>query len=897
MELKPQNLINRANAAGKSVKDFAEKTASNVESQIRSSSNIITNAVNSSVGALASDIEGAISFINSATSANTFTTDILSADYSGGPIKNLLGQFASYNYIFTFGPLTNAELANPDTTYRKNGPSIVVLRSGGTGANKVNTLYENNFGITTEYFIDNVEIGMMISANPSTKQTNATNISFEVVEPMSMGLFLQTLQVAAMKAGHSNYQQAPFLLTVEFVGWDDRGNSISLPQTRRMFPLKLSNTTFNVTEQGSVYSVTALPYQEIAFADEVQGIKTDLDLEGSTLLEMLQTGPNSLATQMNSREVELEQSKSKSTGDQYVILFPKTRSSQEETFAEGENNDGATTESSAPGDASGIRDLTDKQKKELFEAFTGIQTGELPADFDQEVNKVLGLVVRRSAVGESIREFAEDEENCNDIGKSQIAKSFLDSGKAPFGKPAFVEDKENPGTFKRGNITISNEAKKIQFSKGTKIQDIIEELVLISDYGRKFVTETPDENGFKTWFKIEAQVYNVTDSDNEKKTGTSPKVYVYRVVPYKVHASKISGPSDVPPGYKKLKQQILKEYNYIYTGKNDDILSFDIDINSAFYTAITADFGQSHADAVTSNQDAAAAQPETPVHKASDGRTDVASQSGSSTTAQAIGSDSGNKGGGAQTHPETQVARAFNEAIVNSNTDLVSAEFEIWGDPYYIADSGMGNYNASEIAGKLNVNSDGVMDYQNGEVDIVINFRTPVDIGGDGNLLFPSLGSKPVGAFSGIYMVTTVTNKFSGGKFTQELVTLRRRNQETDTGGAEPLENSVAVVEGGAEALLAPVVEQAVGAFTTEGFDPAAGSIGGQGGIASQGSTLANVASDINSAVSKAKGAAAAAQQQLNNTTKGKIPAGVTDAAKKAVDTASGIFGNDPGGA
>jgi len=212
---------------------------------------------------------------------------------------------------------------------------------------------------------------------------------------------------------------------------------------------------------------------------------------------------------------------------------------------------------------------------------------------------------------------------------------------------------------------------------------------------------------------------------------------------------------------------------------------------------------------------------------------------------------------------------------------------EIWGDPYYIADSGMGNYNASEAPGIINMDENGAMDYQSSEVDIVINFRTPLDYQDNGMMFFPELGTKPVGAFSGLYQVTEVRNKFSQGKFTQELKTIRRRNQETDTGGAEPLADSVGLTEKGAAGLIAPLPVQSVGAFIPPGFDALAGSVGGLNDIFSQGSTLANAVDDITGAAQGFAGDLSKLQSAVNDITKGVIPNAISDAAKSIANSAS----------
>ena len=74
---------------------------------------------------------------------------------------------------------------------------------------------------------------------------------------------------------------------------------------------------------------------------------------------------------------------------------------------------------------------------------------------------------------------------------------------------------------------------------------------------------------------------------------------------------------------------------------------------------------------------------------------------------------------------------------------------------------------------------DGTIEYQRSEVDVIVNFRTPIDYKDDGNVLFPE-DTIPVDSFSGLYRVTTLTNSFNNGQFTQRLKLLRRPNQPQD---------------------------------------------------------------------------------------------------------------------
>jgi len=78
------------------------------------------------------------------------------------------------------------------------------------------------------------------------------------------------------------------------------------------------------------------------------------------------------------------------------------------------------------------------------------------------------------------------------------------------------------------------------------------------------------------------------------------------------------------------------------------------------------------------------------------------------------------------------------------------------------------------------------MDYQSSEVDILVNFRTPLDYNQDGTMEFPGNGTKPVGAFSGVYQVIFCMTTLSGGVFNQQLKLIRRRNQEGRDTNSEP---------------------------------------------------------------------------------------------------------------
>ena len=183
-----------------------------------------------------------------------------------------------------------------------------------------------------------------------------------------------------------------------------------------------------------------------------------------------------------------------------------------------------------------------------------------------------------------------------------------------------------------------------------------------------------------------------------------------------------------------------------------------------------------------------------------------------------------NGGNAAGDDSETGTARYFNDMMINSGNDLIQVDLKIHGDPYFISDVGVGNFLGLPSSPLLPVTIDGSMNPMDGEVYVILNFRTPIDYDDtSGGMIFPRRGTEPVGQFSGLYKVLTVQNNFSGGKFTQVLSLLRRKKQEdANIAGVSGDENK-AVVSGPEGNVDKNVVPPASNSDNTEAPPPASG--------------------------------------------------------------------------
>ncbi len=658
------------------------------------------------------------------------------------PLPNPLSAYPTYNYVLSIGVLTDNDLNFPDSTYLSGKTVPLICKSANADPfNRVQTPYGK-----FDFFIDDLEINSVIG-HEKGNNTNATGLSFKITEPLSMGMFMIALQTAAYQAGHKNYRDAPFLLTIQFRGNSSKGTFDLIPNTTRYMPFKFTMLDMRVTQNGAVYSCQGMPYNQAALASKNAKLKSDVSVKGVTVQEMLQTGEKSLQAVINQKLRDVAKANNIKVPDEVIIIFPADTSSSATAPASGskEEKKGATTAPAAKSEPGG---------SSLFQK----------------------LGVSKSKINSTL---VQPDGQCNALGKAEMKFDLGTKGDAPVGKDNKVYDAEKKVNV-RANNPVNPKESDFRFRQDTDIPNAINQVLLNS----KFVNDTLDKSkidkdGMKGWWRIDTQVYNISSEDNYAVTGTKPKLIVYRVVPYDVHSSRVQAVNSTPPGIENLKRQAVKQYDYIYTGKNTEVLNFNIEFNASFMATFAADNFKSSQDVKTSAQTGATNEKDVelkPVengNKPSDKAGVTPTQAGFFKTLM----KTDKLGGGGVEDAGTRAARLFHDAITNGK-DMMELSMDIMGDPYYIAQSGQGNYTAKPSQYR-NLNADGTVNWQNGEVDIIVNFRTPIDLDQNTGLYKFSGGkSAPVVQFSGLYKVNTLVSKFSNGIFKQTLSGFRRPQQE-----------------------------------------------------------------------------------------------------------------------
>ena len=228
------------------------------------------------------------------------------------PDPNVLHKFASYNTLFTLSAMSQREINNP-SLFLKGAPHDIIAQSGGIGsiANQNNRppgererftedtkkiirksaeLRDSLNRATTEFlknndiYFRNVEMTSVPGLNEKRRLTSVTHIKMELVEPSGITL-IEKIKAAAANNGYLDHLDAPYMLTVEFKGFDENGNAVQVNNDfiKRVIPIKLILMDIDVNQGGSYYNIQAIPYNEFGFTNNFMYPRTSGSLRSTNL--------------------------------------------------------------------------------------------------------------------------------------------------------------------------------------------------------------------------------------------------------------------------------------------------------------------------------------------------------------------------------------------------------------------------------------------------------------------------------------------------------------------------------------------------------------------------------------------------------------------------------------
>lgn len=629
---------------------------------------------------------------------------ISTGELPGLRLKNPLSSLSSYTYQITLymitpdaykafiesgrtkiDAITNAvDAQSAQAVEASKSGAYIIVQSGGSN-NKDGTR-----AFDTDFYIDDLKIKTKINAKSTQTSSNDADISFNIYEPYGFSLISKLTKASNLLRSASkvkNYSKMGnatrqfFILGLRFQGYDENGKVISASDT-------FHQDNFNVTgDSGGVFERFFDIYIN-SFKFKIDGKITTYNITAKPIAPGIALG-----------------------------------------VKRGRVDKGAKIQASTVDEA--IKNLLQTLTTEQQEISKGIKDPDsIPTEY-----KLIYLGDAEETIGKA----------------SIISIADMDKSKWPMGEFIKNVDGVNEGAAVRA--VPNSTQRSITFANSLSIMQAIQAIITQSSYMENalntiIVSDTePDPSPagedekknnkprkFK-WYNLGAEV-KVKGFDNVIKDFSYEITYIiqpyetpYIKSPYINASGKYYGPH--------------KRYDYWYTGKNTEILSYEQVLNNAFFNATL------NPNANPANHGGGYDEPSSVgkfVNEDKTGKLDVGKQAQNSVLTSLF-----------------------------SPGDYALSKITINGDPDYLMTESPSSINAiyRQFYGKgFTINPNG------GQVFIEIDFKEGLDYNNDEgildineSILFWNYPKQVRNIVKGVsYMVREVDHSFSRGKFTQELL-------------------------------------------------------------------------------------------------------------------------------
>ena len=672
--------------------------------------------------------------------ADKSKTDAVDVDSKVQVEDNVLFKYATYTYGLTLFMLSVEEYEklqkDVDVSKPKSwSPKYALISSAGR-YNTTGVTPSRQAEFLDNFYFENFKMTTVIGSNSQTRGTNAIEISFTIVEPYGMTLLDRLINASkSPEIGSKNYLAQPYLLELDFFGADDLGDiNTPIDGLTKRFPVQLIEFKIKASTKGAEYAVKAVPFSHGALRDSAVTTPINLEVEASTVGNFFDgKDGNDIAGQDNSKNEarDVEQSRRDALTD-----------------TSGTDYENSIVRRAVNQAGKAQKDMTTPYKaknynKALNEWFALLKDNKDAAEED----KVEFVFSGFEAVGV-------------DIKASSINPPETPNRHAPLNG---MSGKDSP----RDNLAPLNvgDGRTFGIHAGSRIIDIINQVMQSSDYiSRQLV----DDDGKRKVFADEKWVdfYKIIPQIKELRYDTKRKRYATTTAYHIVYHRYFNAKHPLLPYANPT--AAVKEYNYMYTGKNRDILDFTIDFDVAYFTATVGLPGNAKAG---NNNEANDNKESVEFVQVLDD-TDTSNEPNAMPYEVTTGDS--RDGSKVATKKQAIVANAMSSIYSNSRGDMINVKLKIVGDPAFIkqddlyTNPGMKGYNSKAVHANGSIATD------HSEIFCIIRFKTPTDVkesDGLSNVLDNEQYSNS--RFSGFYKILTVDSEFSRGQFVQTINCVR----------------------------------------------------------------------------------------------------------------------------
>lgn len=612
------------------------------------------------------------------------------------------------------------------------------------GAGRHGEDFKRNDYFKEDFYWDGLKIRTVVGKTFQNKNSNLVNLSFVIIEPLGFTL-LNRMVAMCKEKGIRDWSRAPYMLQIAFYTSDPPKPGL-IPNTTKYLPISIVSMKTKITSRGTEYSIEAVPFNQNALTEVMAQAPTSFSIKGEKVIDFLGVGttkPFSLTGQEDAPEIQPAQPGKNFQGAGFVDAVNKF-----------------------------YNDQVALGKMEYAHEYRVIMDKDIGESFAYQNNKNTQPVVNitRDNKKSSIQ---------SAVGKEFTALSF-----------------------------IGNEFK---IPSKTRIDDVIEDLIMNSEYYRTQVVPyqvqvkdlKDDKDKVKPVSSNSFKGFKIIPIVKIKNFDTKINSYIYEI---EYHVKKWLLHNSHPAS--ELAGQIpgvVKDYQYIYTGKNNDIIEFTLDFNMLYFNESTIIINTNYTAGADNKERGLAVENMVDTNATKVIKSDESTNPSSFTQVvpvRYVQGDVDNPGGDGKT---AAAADAHKARQMDSRGDMIKVRLRIVGDPTFIKQDNIFNNVGIYQTDPVTNNS---LSMDGHELYVHLTFLSPTDYNEQTGLADPTKGPYSYVPFSGKYSIVDIENEFRQGKFEQTLNLVRLPIQE-----AEAL--ALQKAPDGQETNILPDVKSRVGASFT----------------------------------------------------------------------------------
>ena len=694
---------------------------------------------------------------------------------------NPLHAYPSYTYGITLHAMSTADFNKLQKNPKNTKFTATLISSASRYRDQRSEFFKDDF------YFDNFKLHTIIGVNANTKSSNAIDVSFDIIEPYGMTLINRLLDLGK-KLQIENYLEVPYVLEINFFGYDDSGNAANITNQTKYLPIKLIGMKIRAGVKGTEYQVRAVPYNHQANFYNTQSVKATIEVNAKTVSQYLNNNRLDVNTLISAKGAKkqlddnaVRVAKSDPTANSNKAPPPPNAQPVTDPAIINAGREGDTGDYPIPPTIN-----TDKGFATAYNAWQTIVATQGNIDFADEIGFVIDDErdkqdgIKPRAIKDALIAIPKNTpaEKTPSASQNQAGANAQSTNNDPSKSESYQAsqgDNMNTQVFSIRPGTAINSVIDMVLTNSTYIMDQLinaekQNVKVDSNTSLSAAVGGKPVNWYKVIPKIELKEFDPARQLFAKKI-------TFYITPYKYYNTREpQAPiAKLPPP--------VKNYNFLYTGKNIDIINFDMDFNALFFTAIQVDKTQQEVlgkslGTNNVNKENASKNTDQPGYG-----NPMPAQS------QATGTDQQASAGGTLLDADKHNAAAFRNSIYSQlNGDMLQLKLTILGDPEFIKQDDI-FYSPDSIGytpDKQFVNgTSGSLVMDSGAIYCNVVFKTPADIDETVGLRYYN-DKEQTASFSGMYSVQQVESEFRQGKFTQNLTLIRQPTQPADEKSNKP---------------------------------------------------------------------------------------------------------------